>query len=175
MSTEGGTDLWDQWSRLSRWYGNSVAEEATEFSYALGRIFTGQRRAGDLRTAGIGYVMVGLNAMAGAGVADDVIRGGRVAADEAYHYTFSRFVSSIERQDLRGGTYATPNGALSPLQAHIDLALRPNRGLPDTILRIDLEGLRRAGYQIPDVTQVGRSFGMPGGGYEVQSPVFDPA
>jgi hypothetical protein len=57
---------------------------------------------------------------------------------------------------------------LSPLQAHIDLALRPNRGLSDALLRIDLNGLRRAGYEIPNPTQVGRSFGMPGGGYEMQ-------
>lgn len=89
-------------------------------------------------------------------------------AQEAFHYTSSKVISSIERQGLRAGSYATPNGDLSPLQAHIDLALPPNRGLPDSVLRIDLNGLRNAGYQIPEFTRVGRSFNMPGGGYEVQ-------
>jgi hypothetical protein len=64
----------------------------------------------------------------------------------------------------------TPTGDLSPLQAQIDLALPPNRGLPDALLRIDLAGLRQAGYEIPNVTQVGRGFGMPGGGFEMQFP-----
>jgi hypothetical protein len=63
---------------------------------------------------------------------------------------------------------------MSPLQAQIDLALPPNRGLPDALLRIDLEGLRKAGFQIPEVTQVGRSFGMPGGGFEMQFPYAIP-
>jgi hypothetical protein len=59
---------------------------------------------------------------------------------------------------------------LSPLQAQIDLALPPNRGLPGAVIRVDLEGLRSAGYEIPEITQVGRSFNMPGGGYEMQFP-----
>jgi hypothetical protein len=63
---------------------------------------------------------------------------------------------------------------LSPLQAQIDLALPPNRGLPGAMLRIDLDGLRRAGYDIPDVRQVGRSFNMPGGGHEIQFPYSIP-
>jgi hypothetical protein len=37
-------------------------------------------------------------------------------------------------------------------------------------LRIDLDGLRRDGYKIPPITPVGRHFGMPGGGYEMQFP-----
>jgi hypothetical protein len=60
-----------------------------------------------------------------------------VAADEgagglstAYHYTGAQNVASIESNGLRAGAYATPNGELSPLQAQIDLALPPNRGLP---------------------------------------------
>jgi hypothetical protein len=57
---------------------------------------------------------------------------------------------------------------LTPLQAQIDLALPPNYGLRDALIRIDLEGLRSAGYEIPEVTQVGRSFNMPGGGYEMK-------
>jgi hypothetical protein len=101
-------------------------------------------------------------------------RGGGKAASEAFHYTFNNAVQSIERQGLRPGSYATPNGVLSPLQAQIDLALSPNRGLRDALLRVDLAGLRKAGYQIPEVTQAGRSFGMPGGGLEMQFPYAIP-
>ena len=54
-------------------------------------------------------------------------------------------------------------GELSPLQAQIDLALPPNRGLPDAIIRINLAGLREAGYDLPPLRRVGRSYGMPGG------------
>ena len=88
-------------------------------------------------------------------------------ADKAFHYTFGRAAASIEKNGLRAGSYATPNGTLSPLQAQIDLALSPNQGLRDALLSVDLAGLRQAGYQIPGITQVGRSFGMPGGGYEM--------
>ncbi len=82
---------------------------------------------------------------------------GASVASEAFHYTFRGAVKSIRSHGLRPGTYATPNGALSPLQAHIDLALPVNRGLPDALIRIDLAGLRQAGYQIPEATQVGRT------------------
>jgi len=52
--------------------------------------------------------------------------------------------------------------------------MSPNRGLRDALLRIDLSGLRQAGYQIPEITQVGRSFAMPGGGYEMLFPYSIP-
>jgi RHS repeat-associated protein len=100
-----------------------------------------------------------------AGVAADGESGG---LSEAFHYTGSRNVASIEANGLRAGSYATPNGELSGLQAQIDLALPPNRGLSGGLIRIDLAGLRQAGYEIPDVTQVGRKYNMPGGGYEMQ-------
>lgn len=103
-----------------------------------------------------------------AGVIGSKATRGAAGASEAFQYTFSRRLASIRSQGLRPGSYATPNGALSPLQAHIDLALPANRGLPDALVRIDLAGLRQAGYQIPETTQVGRSFGMPGGGMEIQ-------
>jgi hypothetical protein len=96
-------------------------------------------------------------------------RGTTAAANEAFHYTFSRAVASIEREGLRAGSYATPTGALSPLQAQIDLALSPT-GLRGALMRVDLAGLRQAGYEIPEITQVGRSYGMPGGGFEMQFP-----
>jgi hypothetical protein len=52
--------------------------------------------------------------------------------------------------------------------AQIDLALRPNHGLSDALIRIDLEGLRSAGYEIPEVTQVRRSFKYARRGYEMK-------
>lgn len=77
---------------------------------------------------------------------------------------------AILKTGLKRGSYLTTTGELSPLQAHIDLALSPNRGLPDVILRIDLNGLRAAGYEIPKPTSVARSNNMPGGGYEMHFP-----
>ena len=91
----------------------------------------------------------------------------------SFHYTFGKAAPSIASEGLNPGSYVTPAGNLSPLQAHIDLALPPNRGLPDALLRVDLEGLRRDGYDIPAITRVGRSYGMPGGGYEMKFPYRD--
>ena len=88
----------------------------------------------------------------------------------SFHYTFGKAAPSIANEGLKAGSYVTPTGNLSPLQAHIDLALPPNRGLPDALLRVDLEGLRRDGYDIPAITRVGRSYGMPGGDYEMKVP-----
>jgi len=98
--------------------------------------------------------------------------GGELSA--AFHYTRAQNVASIKSKGMFPGSYATPNGELSPLQAQVDLALPPNRGLTDALLRIDLEGLRSAGYEIPEATRVGRSFNMPGGGFEMQFPYSIP-
>jgi hypothetical protein len=98
---------------------------------------------------------------------------GSVAANnniDAFHYTFDRNLERIQKTGLHEGQYATTNGSLSPLQAHIDLALPPNRGLPSTVVRVDLDALRKDGYAIPDVTPVARHYNMPGGGYEMQFP-----
>lgn len=112
------------------------------------------------------------------------IPGASVAAkagDEAFHYTSSKWIESITTNGLNKGAYATPNGSLSPLQASLELALPPNRALPDAALRIDLAGLRKAGYEIPTPTRVsstvssgGRTYSMPGGGYEMQFPYAIP-
>ncbi len=93
---------------------------------------------------------------------------------EAFHYTLSKYTSSIEANGLRPGSFATSTGELSPLQAQLNLALPPNRGLTDSILRIDLNGLRGAGYEVPQFTQAGRMFNMPGGGMEMQFPFAVP-
>jgi hypothetical protein len=89
---------------------------------------------------------------------------------EAYHNTFGGVLERILEQGLNEGAYATTSGQLSPLQAQIDLALPPNRGLTNSVLRIDLDALRRDGFEIPPVTMVARKYGMPGGGTEMQFP-----
>ena len=88
---------------------------------------------------------------------------------KAYHHTADEFIESITKAGLRPGSYATPIGGLSPLQAKIELALPGN--LPrNSILEIDLDGLRNAGYVIPDATRVKSYKGLPGGGYEIKFP-----
>jgi RHS repeat-associated protein len=99
----------------------------------------------------------------------------KVVAQEAFHYTFTESVESILRTGLREGAYATIDGNLSPNEASMLLALPTGRGNPTAMLRIDLAGLRGAGYEIPAVTQVAPSFGMPGGGYEMRFPYSVPA
>ena len=102
--------------------------------------------------------------------------------DDVFHYTKGEFVDSISTNGLRPGSYATPNGGLSPLQAQIVLALPPNTGLRDAVMRVDVAGLRGAGYQIPAITRVtgtvtgpgGGVYTMPGGGYEMQFPYAIP-
>lgn len=82
-----------------------------------------------------------------------------------------RFLRPVQKQLCCGETRTED----SPhVQAQIDLALAPNRGLRNALLRIDLAGLRQAGYQIPETTRVPRSFGMPGGGFEMQCPYSIP-
>lgn len=96
--------------------------------------------------------------------------------DEAFHYTDSKWKESINTSGLRSGSYATPAGNLSPTQAVIELALPPNRNLPNTKLRIDLDAMRKDGYEIPQPTRVsnvvtggdGRVYTQPGGGYEMK-------
>ena len=64
---------------------------------------------------------------------------------------------------------------MSPLQAHIELALNPAGGVRNAVLQIDLAGLRAAGYEIPSVTRVAGQFKMAGGGFEMQFPYAIPA
>ena len=74
------------------------------------------------------------------------------------------------RTGLRPGSYATPTGELSPLQAHIEQALNPAGGARNAVLDIDLAGLRSAGYEISGVTRVTGAYGVPGGGWEMRFP-----
>ena len=89
--------------------------------------------------------------------------------DKVYHYTSASKAESINATGLvgKGQVYATPNSTLSPLQAQLDLALPPNRGLPGAVFEINAGGLRQAGISVSQPQQVGRMFNMPGGGQEV--------
>lgn len=69
------------------------------------------------------------------------------------------------------------------MQAQLELSLNPTRALPDALVRIDLTGLRKAGFDIPEVTRVsnvvrdwrtGRVYSMPDGGWEMQFPDWIP-
>ena len=111
---------------------------------------------------------------AGAGVAGEMAAAESQPLSEAFHYAVTKDVPSIMSTGLRANTYATTNGTLSPWQAHLDLALDPALGPRDSLLRIDLDALRGAGYEIPDVTPVGRSWNMPGGGDQMQFPYLIP-
>jgi hypothetical protein len=76
------------------------------------------------------------------------------------------------------GYTSTPTEGLSPLQAQLELALPPNRGLPDRVVEIDLDALAAAGSELPSIDRIenvvrgseGRVYSMPGGGYEMQFP-----
>ncbi len=96
------------------------------------------------------------------------------APQYAYHYTQSQYVSSVMKTGLYEGSYATPNGELSPEEAQSQLAL-PNHGaLPGAVLRIDLARLGADGYPIPSVGTVGDKYGQNGGGLEMHFPYAIP-
>jgi len=92
------------------------------------------------------------------------------APEKLYHYGFSRNADEILKSGLKPGPsgkiYTTPQGNLSPLQAQIDLALPPNRGLRDAVFEIDVAALQKLGIDIPPSTQIGRKYNMPGGELE---------
>lgn len=122
-----------------------------------------------------GEVLLGAK---GAGAATRTAQGLKVADNvtstgdfgRVFHYTSASNAESITATGIRssrGTVYATPNSSLSPLQAQIDLALPPNRGLPGAVFEINAGGLRQAGINVSQPQQVGRMFNMPGGGQEV--------
>jgi hypothetical protein len=119
-------------------------------------------------------VSLGLSAASGAAsLADDAANVADDAASKLYHYTSSS-VDDIMAEGLQpgasGSVFTTPAGNLSPLQAQIDLALPPNRGLRQHLLEIDTKVLQSRGISIPPGQTVGRMFNMSGGGVEVVFP-----
>lgn len=94
-------------------------------------------------------------------------------AEKLYHYT-SASPESILKNGLQPGAsgkvFTTPTGNLSPMQAQIDLALPPNRGLPQHLIEIDVQTLKNMEINIPQGQQATKMFNMPGGGTEVVFP-----
>jgi hypothetical protein len=80
-----------------------------------------------------------------------------------------------EERAMATRRYATLDGTLIPVQAQIDLALPANRGVNDVVVRIDLQGLRDAGFPIPSVTQVPVAPNVPGGGSQLYFPYQIPS
>ena len=152
-----------------------LAGFATTYNYsnATALVRSTDRRA--TTQDGVSLADSGLSPLMRNGVAAEAEGAGARGLSETFHYTETQNAASIEANGLRPGSYATPNGGLSPLQAQIDLALQPNRGLPGSLIRIDLDGLKSAGYDSPGVGHVGRSFNMPCGGFEMQFPFSIPS
>ncbi len=121
------------------------------------------------------YVVKGFKFVGKADSAIDATKAvkGTGGAEKLYHYT-SANPESILKNGLQPGSsgkvFTTPAGNLSPLQAQLDLALPPNRGLPQNLLEIDVQTLKNMGIEIPQGQQVTRMFNMPGGGTEVVFP-----
>jgi hypothetical protein len=98
----------------------------------------------------------------------------RSAAQRKGNVTTSQSIEAISREGPFPGSFATPTEGLSPLQAHVELALNPAGGARNALLEIDLAGLRGAGYEIPEISRFTGSYGMAGGGYEMQFPYAVP-
>ncbi len=128
--------------------------------------------------AGLGFGVVasrfiskGFNAVRNffKGGVDDAAKGGI----ELFHFTSAakdKIVSEGLRPGASGKVFTTPQGNLSPIQAQLDLALPPNRGLPQNKAVIDVNKLKELGIKVPEGQQVARKFNMPGGGIEVVIP-----
>jgi hypothetical protein len=89
-----------------------------------------------------------------------------------YHYTSEAGAAGIMERGLlpgaSGKVFTTTAGDLSPLQAQIELALSPNRGLPGAMLEIDAAGLEQAGIKpLLGPLRVQPTINAPGGGTEV--------
>lgn len=101
-------------------------------------------------------------------------KGDNGVVQEAFHHTDAKVVDPMLKNGLWKDTYATPTGGLSPLQAQVELALSPEKAMPNAVLRIDVAGMRADGYEIPEVTRVsnvvtgasGRVYTVPGGGFQ---------
>jgi hypothetical protein len=66
------------------------------------------------------------------------------------------------------GRSTRPRLAVCPRSGvQIELALPGNR-VRNAVVKIDLEGLRKAGYKIPRPTRVTGRFGRPGSGWEYE-------
>jgi len=173
----------------------------SSFSDAVKNDYSSRWNSGDIREMG-SVVGEGLITLLAAGVkyADNAGRLGKTGAfiqklrkiknlkrlrklkasksAKLYHYTGANPNKIAAEGLIPGGSgkvFTTPSGKLSPLQAQLDLALPPNRGLPNHLLEIDIPTLQGMGMKVPQEGPVGRMFNMPGGGTEIVFPHAIPA
>lgn len=128
---------------------------------------------GEEARLGIAADRLGLDALEAAGQA------AAGAADTAanvpatlYHYTSEAGAAGILKKGILPGAsgkiFTTTASDLSPLQAQIELAMSPNRGLPRAMLQIDAAGLEQVGIKpLMGPLRVQPTINAPGGGTEV--------
>lgn len=87
---------------------------------------------------------------------------------KAYHYTTNEAAELISGTGLKP-SFLTPRGDLSPIQAHLDLALDPTKGPRNALFEIDVSGAKEAGVHFSPTQQISRSHNMPGGEMEFQN------
>ncbi|MBP7731882.1 MAG: RHS repeat-associated core domain-containing protein [Bacteroidales bacterium] len=89
-----------------------------------------------------------------------------------FHYTTDASAVNISKTGLNLPSdkfvYTTTKADLSPVQAQIELALKPNRGHPNALFELDVKGLSKAGINpvVGPKPVTGGNFGA-GGGIEV--------
>jgi hypothetical protein len=89
-----------------------------------------------------------------------------------FHYTPDASAGNISKTGLNLSSdkfvYTTTKADLSPIQAQIELALKPNRGYPNALFELDVKGLSKAGIKpvVGPKPVTGGNFGA-GGGIEV--------
>ena len=131
-------------------------------------LITGQRLTGWERVLTVVCIFVPL---VGGSTVRGLLKGGEALTDtRLYRYTSDPPEEVLMHGFIPGRSgivYTTPMGDLTPLQAQIDLALPPNRGLRKYVYEIDVSTLERMGVEVPEPTLVGRKYNMPGGALEV--------
>ncbi len=120
-------------------------------------------------------LITGAGKLAVAGIAklaarDAVAGAGKAGGEYLYHYATPGNAEKIMQEGLtvaenRPFLYATNNGALTPMQAQIELALGNNQGLRTSLIQIDVGALRGAGISpiIGPRNVAGGMFGAGGG------------
>lgn len=99
-----------------------------------------------LGAAGLGVAALSL---ADAGAAESTAA---TLPSKLYHYSIEANASSLGKQGLilgreGGKVFTTTVGDLTPMQAQIELALPPNRGLPGALFEIDASKLVKMGIR----------------------------
>jgi hypothetical protein len=105
---------------------------------------------------------------------DGIINGTSMLPESLYHYSPAD-AWSIESEGLissSGKVWATSSGSLSPIEAQTKLSLDPVKGLPNSVVKINVAKCLDAGLTIKGPSQVAGLYNMPGGGieYTIEGP-----